>query len=40
MIFLSVISHSRERCFVTSEYVTGLMAVVVKAMNTASKYNI
>ena len=35
MHFLSVISHARGRCLVTSEYV-----MVVKAMHTASKHNI
>ena len=37
MIFLSVLTHARDRCFVTSEYVFRLMAVAVKAMHTTSQ---
>ena len=35
--FLSVFTHARDCCFVTSEYVT---AVVVKAMHITSTHNI
>ena len=40
MNFRSVFTHTRDRCFVTPEYVYRLRAVVVKAMLTTSTHTI